>query len=293
VAAGRLDLRSTAEAGGDGVRPSAKPVLNSLQRRSAHAQRVSRPRCALHIDTGMNRLGMSEQEAAASSTTVFDGIALDHVMTHLACADQPEHPLNAQQIELFDRLRARLQAAPTSIGNSAATLMGGAYCGDIARPGIALYGGNPFIDREHPLREVVRLTARVLQVRELPREQSVGYGATCTLPAGTRLATVSVGYADGYLRSLGNCGVAAVAGVRVPVVGRVSMDLITLDVTALPSSAVQSGTPVELVGGAVPIDELARAAGTISYEILSSLGARLQRVYVDAQSGANKRAGAG
>jgi len=289
------------EAGGEAefVRHQLVPVLNSLpqmQRWSVHAQRVQSPlRCALHIDTGMNRLGMSEQEVAVleHARWYFDGIALDHVMTHLACADQPEHPLNARQIELFDRLRARLPAAPTSIGNSAATLMGGAYCGDIVRPGIALYGGNPFADREHPLREVVRLTARVIQVRELVREQSVGYGATCTLPAGTRLATVSVGYADGYLRSFGNCGVAAVAGVRVPVVGRVSMDLITLDVTALPSSAVQSGTPVELVGGAVPIDELARAAGTISYEILSSLGARLQRVYVDAQSGASKRAGAG
>ena len=111
----------------------------------------------------------------------------------------------------------------------------------------------------------------------------MGYGATCTLPAGTRLATVSVGYVDGYLRSLGNRGMAAIEGVRVPVVGRVSMDLITLDVTALPDGKVKSGTPVELVGGAVPIDELARAAGTISYEILSSLGARLQRVYVEAE----------
>ena len=180
---------------------------------------------------------MSEQEVAVleRSPQYFEGIALDHVMTHLACADQPEHPLNAQQIALFARLRARLPKAPTSIGNSAATLMGGEYCGDIVRPGIALYGGNPFTDREHPLREVVRLRARVIQVRELARAQSVGYGATVTLPAGTRLATVSVGYADGYLRSLGNCGVASVAGVRVPVVGRVSMDLIVLDVSALPA----------------------------------------------------------
>jgi len=278
----------------DFVRHDLVPVLNSfpqVQRWSAYARRgSSRLAGALHIDTGMNRLGMSEQEVTLleRAPQYLDGIALDHVMTHLACADQPEHPLNAQQIELFERLRARLPAAPTSIGASAATLIGGAYCGDIVRPGVALYGANPFSDREHSLREVVRLTARVLQVRELSREQSVGYGASCTLPPGTRLATVSVGYADGYLRSLGNRGMAAVAGVRVPVVGRVSMDLITLDVSALPAGAVQSGTQVELVGGAVPIDELARAAGTITYEILSSLGTRLQRVYVEAQAGSER-----
>jgi alanine racemase len=272
---------------GDFVRHGLVPVLNSLPqllRWSRHARAVqARLPAALHIDTGMNRLGMSEQEVGmlAGSLEHLDGLALDHLMTHLACADQPGHPLNREQIELFARLRARLPAAPTSIGNSAATLTGGEWCGDIVRPGIALYGANPFSEREHPLREVVRLTARVIQVRELGRKQSVGYGATCRLPAGTRLATVSVGYADGYLRSLGNRGVAAVEGVRVPVVGRVSMDLITLDISALPAERVQPGTAVELLGGAVPIDELARAAGTISYEILSSLGTRLQRVYVE------------
>ena len=282
------------EAGGEEElqRNRLVPVLNSLpqmQRWSDHARRIGvRLPGAIHIDTGMNRLGMSEYEMAVleRAPKYFEGIALDHVMTHLACADQPEHPLNAQQIDLFARLRERLPSAPTSIGNSAATLMGGAYCGDIVRPGIALYGANPFVDREVTLDEVVHLRARVLQVRELARAQSVGYGATVTLPVGTRLATVSVGYVDGYLRSLGNRGFAAIEGVRVPVVGRVSMDLITLDVTALPAGKVQSGTPVELVGGAVPIDELARAAGTISYEILSSLGARLERVYVESQSGA-------
>jgi alanine racemase len=275
------------------------PVLNSLpqlQRWSAWARRGAQSPlpAALHIDTGMNRLGMSEQDVAVleHSPQHFEGIRLVHVMTHLACADQPDHPLNAQQLDSFARLRSRLPAAPTSIGNSAATLTGGAFCGDVVRPGIALYGANPFTDREHPLREVIRLTAHVIQVRELARAQTVGYGATLTLPAGTRLATVSVGYADGYLRSLGNRGTAAVAGVRVPVVGRVSMDLITLDVSALPAGAVQSGTAVELLGGAVPIDELARAAGTISYEILSSLGTRLQRVYVEASAASTQHVGA-
>lgn len=278
------------EAGGeaDFVRHGLVPVLNSLpqlQRWAAHARRTqTRLPAVLHVDTGMNRLGMSEREIAVleHSPHHFEGLVLDHVMTHLACADQPDHPLNAAQIALFDRLRARLPWAPTGIGNSAATLTGAPFCGDIVRPGIALYGANPFTDRPCALHEVVTLTAHVIQTRELEREQAVGYGATRVLPPGTRLATVSFGYADGYLRSLGNRGVAAIGGVRVPVVGRVSMDLITLDVTALPPERVQPGTSVELMGSAVPIDELARAADTVSYEILTSLGTRLQRVYVEA-----------
>jgi alanine racemase len=212
---------------------------------------------------------MSEQEVTLleRAPQYLDGIALDHVMTHLACADQPEHPLNAQQIELFERLRARLPAAPTSIGASAATLMGGAYCGDIVRPGVALYGANPFSDREHSLREgSSRLTARVLQVRELSRE------AVCRLwrelhaaCRGRVLATVSVGYADGYLRVArqprhgGSCR-RACAGRRTRVDG--SHHARCLRIASGCGAIVARRS--RLVGGAVPIDELARAAGTIT-----------------------------
>ena len=280
------------EAGGEAefVRHQLVPVLNSLpqmQRWSVHAQRVqSRLRCALHIDTGMNRLGMSEQEVAVLERApwYFDGIALDHVMTHLACADQPQHPLNAQQIELFDRLRARLPAAPTSIGNSAATLMGGAYCGDIVRPGIALYGGRAHEGKANPMQTVVRLAAKILQIREVTPGTTVGYGATYKVQKASRIATIAVGYADGFLRALsvatGEAGpVGYVGDYPVPIVGRVSMDFITADVTSVPPELARRGAWVEVMGHRVTVDDLTDRAGTIGYELLTRLGQRVFRVY--------------
>ena len=161
---------------------------------------------------------------------VLADLELDFVMTHLACADEPEHPLNAEQLARFEQLRGRLPPAPTSIGNSAGTLLDAAHRGDLARPGIALYGGNPFSDRPNPMEPVVTLTAPILQLRDLGEPATVGYGATYVAHPPARVAVVGIGYADGYPRSLSNCGTAAVNGRRVPVVGRVSMDLISIDV---------------------------------------------------------------
>jgi alanine racemase len=202
-------------------------------------------------------------------------------MTHLACADEPEHPQNREQIERFERLRAQLPALPTSIGNSAGTLLGGPYRGDVARPGVALYGGNPFSDRPNPMAAVVTLTAPILQLRELDEPQPVGYGATYLASPPARLAIVGLGYADGYPRNLGNRGTAAVDGQRVPVVGRVSMDLISVDVGALPRDAVSVGDSVELIGPTVGLDEVAAGADTIGYEILTGLSSRPVREYVE------------
>jgi alanine racemase len=178
-------------------------------------------------------------------------------------------------------MRAQVPAAPTSIGNSAGTLLGGPYRGDLVRPGIALYGGNPFSDRPNPMDPVVTLTAPVLQLRELDEPQTVGYGATHLASPPARLATVGLGYADGYPRNLGNQATAAVNGRRVPVVGRVSMDLICVDVGALPSDSVRVGDWVELIGPTVGLDEVAAQAGTISYEILTGMAPRLAREYVE------------
>ena len=256
----------------------ARPVLNTLEQ--VERWRGRGP-AALHLDTGMNRLGLglAEVAALAKRRELTAGLAL--VMTHLACADEPDHPQNREQLERFERLRAQLPATPTSIGNSAGTLLGGPYRGDVVRPGIALYGGNPFSDRPNPMEAVVTLTAPVLQLRDLDEPQPVGYGATYLASPPARLAVVGLGYADGYPRNLGNCGAAAVQGRRVPVVGRVSMDLICVDVGALPRDAVRVGDSVELIGPTVGLDEVAAEAGTISYEILTGLGSRVTREYVE------------
>jgi alanine racemase len=260
----------------------ATPVLNSLEQ----VQRWRGcGRALLHIDTGMARLGLSAAEVAelGARRELLDGIEIEFVLTHLACADEPEHPLNREQLRRFATLRAQLPPAPTSIGNSAGNLFDSAHRGDLVRPGIALYGGNPFNDRPNPMAPVVTLRAPILQIREVTEPLTVGYGATYVASPPARLAVVGAGYADGYPRSLGNRGVAAVHGQRVPVVGRVSMDLICVDISALPRDAVRVGDAVELIGAVVGLDEVAEAAGTISYEVLTGLGRRLAREYAEAE----------
>jgi alanine racemase len=206
-----------------------------------------------------------------------------YVMTHLACADEPEHPLNRRQRELFDALRAFWPRAGTSIGNSAGLLLGDDFRCDLARAGIALLGGNPFLDRPSEFEPVVTVRARIVQIREISPGDTVGYGASFVASERMRIATVALGYADGYLRSLGNRGIAEVAGQRVPVVGRVSMDLVTLDVSSLDPGSVTRGDWATMIGGSVPLEELAALAGTINYELLTALGQRLQRVYLDGE----------
>jgi alanine racemase len=260
------------------VELDARPVLNTLEQVERWRGRGS---ALLHLDTGMNRLGLSAGDVAALVVRrdVLADLELEFVMTHLACADEPDHPLNAEQLARFDRLRRSLPAARTSIGNSAGTLLDTAYRGDLVRPGIALYGGSPFSDRPNTMKSVVTLTAPILQIREIGEPQTIGYGATYVAHPPARIAVVGIGYADGYPRHLGNAGTAAVDGQRVPVVGRVSMDLICIDVGRLPRDAVRAGDAVELIGPTVGVDEVASAAGTISYEILTGLGRRLVRDY--------------
>jgi alanine racemase len=257
----------------------ATPVLSSLEqieRWRGHG------RALLHIDTGMTRLGLSAADVRvlASRQDLLKGIELEYVMTHLACADEPEHPQNRAQIALFDELRRLLPAAKTSIGNSAATFIDAVHRGDLVRPGIALYGGNPFVGRPNPMAAVVTFLAPILQIREITDAVSVGYGATYVAQPPARLAVIGTGYADGYPRSLGNRASAAVHGLRVPVIGRVSMDLLCVDISTLPRESVRVGDFVELIGPTVGLDEVAEAAGTISYEILTGLGKRLLRQYV-------------
>lgn len=268
-------------------RAALLPVLNTLgdiESHAAHARRRGAPVPAiLHLDTGMARLGLDAREldALAADHARLAGLALRCVMSHLACADEPEHPLNRLQAERFATACARLPPGlPRSLPNSSGLFLGAGFASDLARPGCALYGINPTPGRPNPMRQVVRLEAPVLQVREIPAGATIGYGASARAERPMRVATVAAGYADGYLRSLSNRGVVgSFAGRPVPLLGRVSMDLTTFDVTDLPE--IRAGDRIALIGdapGTTP-DDLAARAGTIGYEILTSLGPRYRRVH--------------
>lgn len=257
------------------------PVLNSLEQIDCWRRTGGGP-AALHVDTGMSRLGFSEAEVLEIERHPerLAGIDVRCVMTHLACADTPEHGLNGRQLERFEALRRRLPAAPSSIGNSAGLLIGAKYRGDIVRAGIALYGGAPFADVVAPVEPVVTLRGRVLQLRDVTEATTVGYGATHDAAPPARLAVCGIGYADGYPRAAGNRCDAAFRGARVPVVGRVSMDLTCVDVTGIPADDIRVGDYIDFIGGGIGLREVAAAAGTIDYEILTGLGLRLERRYV-------------
>jgi alanine racemase len=257
------------------------PVLNTLAEVREWAREAPLVPSVLQLDTGMNRAGLDagDVESLVAEPGLVEALALELVMTHLACADEPGHPLNRAQVERFAALRSCLPPVPTSIGNSAGIFLGEEFRGDVVRPGLALYGGRPLASGPNPMQPVVRLAARVLQIREVVNETTVGYGASARLQPPARIATVGAGYADGYPRSLGNRGYASVGGARVPVVGRVSMDLTTLDLSALPPDAVRIGDSVTLLGGDVAFEAAAELAGTASYELLTRLSTRLARRY--------------
>lgn len=256
-----------------------QPVLNT---RAELRRWGSAGPAAVHIDTGMSRLGLSADDVAAIrlESDRLPAVDVRYVLTHFACADEPSDPLNAKQLETFHELRSQWPDAMTSIANSAGMLLGKPSASDLARPGIALYGCNPLLRPPSPVEPVVTIRARILQLRDIEPGASVGYGASAVADGSMRVATVAIGYADGYLRSFSNCGIAEVAGYRVPVVGRVSMDLVALDVTAVPRDSVAEGDWAVLVGGSVSLEEAATLAGTIGYELLTAMGERLERIYL-------------
>jgi alanine racemase len=268
---------------------NARPVINSTTELAEWdafvAARSWRGGAALHVDTGMNRLGIAIDEAAALAPRTQNenhGIAL--LMSHLACAENPNHPLNATQINIFRELHLLFPGIPASLANSSGIFLGSSAHYDLARPGAALYGVNPTPGRPNPQKNVVELTGRILQIRVVDRDQTVGYGATWTAKRTTRIAVVALGYADGLLRASSGTdeqpgGAAIVAGKSCPIVGRISMDLICIDITELPEGAIRRGDPATLIGPDLPIDEVAASAGTIGYEILTRLGPRSHLVY--------------
>ncbi len=270
------------------------PVLATLDDISAwkaEAARVGRTLpAAIQIDTGLNRLGLSEGDvtALAADPSLLDGIALRLVMSHLACADDPAHPHNAMQRANFERLRALLPPAPASLAASDGLMLGPGFHYDLVRPGYALYGGQAFQGGPTPVKPVVTVEARVLQVRSLSAGDTVGYSATWRAERPSRIAIVAAGYADGLARALsassGTRGATVtIHGQQAPIVGRISMDLITIDVTDV-SGDIAAGDMATLVGPGLTIEAMGHAAGTIGYEVLTRLGPRFVRRYTGGTS---------
>ncbi len=273
----------------DGVTPGAGdalegaklvPVLNSLPQVEAwNAQaRGGRLKAALHVDTGMNRLGLRPEElkVLVGATDRLKHIDLDLVVSHLACADEPNHPLNARQLERFQDAVALLPHARRSLANSAGLFLGEAYRFDQARPGVSLYGGGPEGRPHAEIHAVATVEAPILQVRVVPRGESIGYGAGWTASDTTRVAIVAAGYADGVPRAAYPKGAVWFDGARRSMLGRVSMDLIAVDITDC--DAARPGAMVELFGPNLPIDDAAQAAGTTAYELLTRVSARARRI---------------
>jgi alanine racemase len=293
----------------DLVERNVIPVLSSLdqiRRWAATAAGIGRTLpAALHLDTGMRRLGLPADEWAVlqRQPNLLDGLDLRQVMSHLACADDdaasivvgaegtaggspPDAGPSSRQLARFEPMRRHIQTqfpnCEASLANSAGIFCGPRFHFDFARPGIALYGGSPWgTAAPNPMAPVATVTVPVLQVQVVEAGEPVGYGATWTAANTTRVATLPVGYADGYHRSLSSRGWVAVAdtGQRAPIVGRVSMDLTTIDVGHLPESAIVPGTAIELFGAQMPVDEVADSADTIAYELLTAFGSRYRRVY--------------
>ncbi len=240
---------------------------------------------AIHIDTGMNRLGFTMEEAQALLPRIMGGNhGMTLVMSHLVSAETPSHPMNAHQVAAFREIASLFTDVPASLANSSGIFLRDHFHFDMVRPGAALYGVNPTPQSPTPMKPVVDLKVRIVQTRDIDRGETVGYGATWTARRPTHLAIISAGYADGYFRAAGGVdgtrsAEVMVAGQRCPVAGRISMDLMAIDVTDVPRHAVRRGGLVTLIGEGITVDELAHHFGTIGYEVLTSLGKRYARVY--------------
>jgi alanine racemase len=247
--------------------------------------------CALHVDTGINRLGLTMEgfRAIIGDEFLMQGLNVSLLMSHLACADEPDHPLNEKQRKRFDEVRRLMPGVPASLANSSGIYLGKGYAHDLVRPGISLYGGNPIAPKRNPMKAVAQLEGTVLQVRHVKKGETVGYSATWKAPRDSVIAVLGAGYKDGVPRHLSSRkadGPAQVwiGGKRCAIVGRISMDMMAIDVTGVSPSRLHKGMLAEIFGANIGIDETAAWAGTISYEILTRLGSRYARVYSGRES---------
>ncbi|RDJ05600.1 alanine racemase [Rhizobium grahamii] len=260
------------------------PVINSLPQwhqwsRAASSAKRRLP-AVLQFDTGMSRLGLPPcEQVQLAGLIVASDVEVRFIMSHLACADELDSVQNADQLLEMRRLADAFLGLDVSFANSGGAFLGRSYHGALTRPGIALYGGAPSAGTKNPMEPVVSLDVAVVQTRIVPSGTKVGYGGAFVTPREMRLATIGAGYADGLPRSLSDRGAVFYDGVRLPIVGRVSMDSITVDISGLPATAIGHGTLVEVLGPNQSLEDLARDAGTISYEILTGLGSRYHRQY--------------
>lgn len=253
--------------------------------------------CALQVDTGFNRLGLPMEDAMALADDVSRpaSFAPVLVMSHLACGDDPTNPMNRQQLEAFRKVSTAFEGIEASLANSAGIFLGPDYHFDLTRPGIATFGGEAVPGMANPMLPVATAEARIIQTRSVKAGETVGYGRALQLTRDSRLAIVSAGYADGYMRSQSSAGVPLrqtgvagghgfIAGHKVPVAGRITMDLTIFDVTDLPDHLVRAGDYIELFGSNILVDDAARAGGTIGYEMLTSMGLRHERRYISEET---------
>jgi alanine racemase len=247
--------------------------------------------CALHFDTGINRLGLTQAEFSelCSDADFIKSIHIKLIMSHLACADEVEHPMNLAQLAAFKARRKLLPDVAASFANSSGILLGADYHFDLVRAGVALYGDNPQMGRPNPMKPVVTLHVKVMQTRFVKQGDTIGYSATWKAPRDSRIAILGAGYRDGIPRKLSSSQVDGpaqvfIAGLRVPIVGRVSMDMMACDVTDIPAVEIERGTYAEIFGPNISVEEAAGWAGTISYELLTHLGNRYHRRYIGCES---------
>ena len=261
------------------------PVLNDTEQIKKWAiynkqKKISAP-SILHVDTGMNRLGLTINELydIIKKPTELKELHVEWIMSHLACGDQPRDIMNEKQLSVFLNAKKEFPNVKASLANSAGVFLGQSYHLDMVRPGIALYGSGSGSIPSNLLKPVIKLYSRILQIRTLNSGASVGYGASYRVSDATRVATVGLGYADGYLRSLSNCSWVFFNGVKLPVIGRISMDYITIDITKIASEKIKTGDFIEVVGDKFTLDDLATVANTVPHEILTRLGTRHHRIY--------------
>ena len=263
------------------------PVLNDTEQIKKWAvynkqKKISAP-SILHIDTGMNRLGLTINELydIIKNPTELKELHVEWIMSHLACGDQPRDIMNEKQLSVFLNAKKEFPNVKASLANSAGVFLGQSYHLDMVRPGIALYGSGSGSIPSKPLKQVIKLYSRILQIRTLSTGASVGYGASYRVSEATRVATVGLGYADGYLRSLSNCSWVFFNGLRLPVIGRISMDYITIDITQIASEKIKTGDFIEIIGDKFTLDDLATVANTVPHELLTRLGTRHHRIYIN------------
>lgn len=261
------------------------PVLNDIYQIkiwNAYAStKNTKLNSIIYIDTGLSRLGLTLHDALSLfyNQALLSNLEVLYLMSHLSAADSSNHPLNTTQLKKMQVIQKYMPTTPITFVNSSGIFLGPNYHFQLARPGMALYGLNPTNTAQNPMQNVVYLSSKIIQVRNHIKKSPVGYGGSYYADKNSIIATAAIGYADGYFRILGNNSICYIENYKVPVVGRISMDLITLDVTHIPNYLIYPGQTVEIIGNNITIDQLAGYAGTLGYEILTNLGNRFKREY--------------